>query len=146
MPAQSKSQQYVKFSDQLTESLNDISRMIADHKEMIDTIQEVALELTTAIGSLHSVMVKYATKANQILDLILPIITNVPLIPPKAKKLLVELEEWTQKIIDNQTSTSKTITDVTSGLKSGDVSKLKSHSGELKRVSKNISSILSKGK
>ena len=146
MPAQSKSQSYVKFSDQLTESLNDISRMISDHKEMIDTIQEVALDLTTTMGSLHGVMVKYAAKANQILDLILPVITNLPLIPPKAKKLLVELEEWTQKIIDNQTTTSKTITDVTSGLKSGDVSKLKSHSGELKRVSKNISSILSKGK
>jgi len=146
MPAQSKSQSYVKFSDQLTESLNDISRMISDHKEMIDTIQEVALDLTTTMGSLHGVMVKYAAKANQILDLILPVITNLPLIPPKAKKLLVELEEWTQKIIDNQKTTSKTITDVTSGLKSGDVSKLKSHSGELKRVSKNISSILSKGK
>lgn len=146
MPAQSKSQSYLKFSDQLTESLNDISRMISDHKEMIDTIQEVALDLTTTMGSLHGVMVKYAAKANQILDLILPVITNLPLIPPKAKKLLVELEEWTQKIIDNQTTTSKTITDVTSGLKSGDVSKLKSHSGELKRVSKNISSILSKGK
>ena len=98
------------------------------------------------MGSLHGVMVKYAAKANQILDLILPVITNLPLIPPKAKKLLVELEEWTQKIIDNQTTTAKTITDVTSGLKSGDVSKLKSHSGELKAVSKNISAILSKTK
>lgn len=67
--------------------------MIADHKEMIDTIQEIALELTTTIGSLHGVMVKYATKANQILDLILPIVTGVPLIPPKAKKMLVELED-----------------------------------------------------
>ena len=146
MPPQSKSQSYVKFSDQLTDSLNDISRMISDHKEMIDTIQEVALDLTTTMGSLHGVMVKYAAKANQILDLILPVITNLPLIPPKAKKLLVELEEWTQKIIDNQTTTAKTITDVTSGLKSGDVSKLKSHSGELKAVSKNISAILSKTK
>ena len=43
---------YVKFSDKLTDSLNDIGRMIQDHKNMIDTIQEIALELTNSIGSL----------------------------------------------------------------------------------------------
>lgn len=144
MPASSA--QYVKFSDKLTDSLNDISKMIAEHKDMIDTIQEVALELTTTFGSLHGLTVKYATKANQILDVLLPILKNIPLVPDKLEKLLIELEEWTQKIIDNQAVTSKTITDVTAGLKSGDVSKLKAHGGDLKRVTKAISGIVPKGK
>ena len=40
----------VKFSDKLTESLHDITGMIEEHKSMIDTIQELALELTASIG------------------------------------------------------------------------------------------------
>lgn len=141
-----KNPPYVKFSDKLNDSLNDISRMIEEHKEMIDTIQEIALELTTSIGNLHSVTIKYATKANQILDLLLPIIKGLPIIPKKITNLLIELEEWTQKIIDNQKSTSKTIQDVTSGLHSGDVSKLKGHSDDLKVITKNFTTLLNKAK
>ena len=44
MPASTVS--YTKFSDKLTDSLNDINRMINENKEMIDSIQEVALGLT----------------------------------------------------------------------------------------------------
>ena len=69
MPA--KAQSYVKFSDTLTDSLEDITKMITEHKEMIDTIQDVALELTTTFGNLHGLTVKYATKANQILDILI---------------------------------------------------------------------------
>ena len=114
MPA--KTQRYVKFSDTLTDSLDDITKMISEHKEMIDTIQDVALELTSTFGNLHGLTVKYATKANQILDILLPIIKKFPIIPDKLENLLIELEEWTQKIIDNQKTTTKTITDVTTGL------------------------------
>jgi methyl-accepting chemotaxis protein len=139
-----KSGSYVKFSDRLTDSLEDISKMIEEHKEMIDSIQDVALELTTAIGSLHTVTVKYAGKANQILDILLPIIKELPIIPKKVTDLLVDLEEWTQNIIDNEKKTSKTITDVRSGLHTGDISKLKGHSGDLKKVTKTITSIVPK--
>ena len=142
MPA--KAQRYVKFSDKLTDSMDDISKMISDHKDMIDTIQDVALELTSTFGNLHTLTVKYATKANQILDILLPIIKKLPLIPDKLENLLIELEEWTQKIIDNQKTTTKTISDVTTGLRSGDVSKLQGHTGDLKKVTRTISSILPK--
>ena len=141
-----KNPPYVKFSDKLNDSLNDISRMVEEHKEMIDTIQEIALELTTSIGKLHTVMIKYAAKANQILDLLLPIIKGLPIIPKKITNLLIELEEWTQKIIDNEKTTTKTIRDVTTGLHSGDVSKLKGHSDELKAITKNFTTIISKAK
>ena len=57
------SKSYVRFSDTLTDSLTDISKMINEHKDMIDSIQDVALELTTVIGTLHTVTVKYAGKA-----------------------------------------------------------------------------------
>jgi hypothetical protein len=135
---------YVKFSDKLSDSLNDISKMIQDHKNMIDTIQEVALELTNSIGSLHTLTVKYAGIANSILDGLLPIAKGLPIIPRNILQMLINLESVTQKIIDNQTQTSKTITEVQSGLKTGDVNKIKGHAGALRSVTKTLTSILPK--
>lgn len=133
---------YVKFSDTLTDSLNDITKMINEHKGMIDTIQEVALELTTSIGALHTLTVKYAGIANNILDALLPIVRNLPLIPKNVTDLLVNLEAMTQKIIDSSANTSKTITDVQSGLQTGDVNKIKGHAGELQALTKSLKAIL----
>lgn len=45
---------FVKFSDKLTDSVNDIAKIIEQHKEMIDTIQEVAIELTSSISGMVS--------------------------------------------------------------------------------------------
>lgn len=136
---------YVKFSDKLTASITDITKIIEQHKEMIDAIQEVAIELTSSIGSLHALTVKYARTANQILDVLLPIVKNLPIIPAKVKEMLVNLEAITQKIIDNEAATSKTITDVNAGLKTGDANKLKAHAGQLQAVTRTITSIIPKG-
>jgi hypothetical protein len=135
---------YVKFSDKLTDSLNDIGKMIEDHKIMIDSIQEIALELTNSIGSLHTLTVKYAGIANNILDGLLPIVKGLPIIPKNIVQLLVNLESITQKIIDNQVQTSKTITDVQAGLKTGDVNRIKGHAGELQKVTSTLTAILPK--
>lgn len=143
-PKSSPAQQttYVKFSDKLSESLEDITRMVDEHKDMIDTIQEVALELTQAIGGLNTIAVKYAGIANEILDVLLPIIKKLPILPDRLENLLIQLELWTQKIIDNNEKTTKTIQDVQSGLQSGDVSKIKAHSGELQQLTRSLTAIL----
>ena len=133
---------YVKFSDKLTGSINDIVKIIEQNKEMIDSIQEIALELTSSIGSLHTLTVKYARTANSILDVLLLILKNLPIVPKNVMQMLVNLESITQKIIDNEVSTSKTITDVRSGLQTGDANKLKAHSGQLKEVTKAITAII----
>ena len=135
---------YTKFSDKLTDSLDDITRMINENKEMIDSVQEVALGLTDAMGTLHTLTVKYAGIANAILDNLLPIVKNLPIVPKKVTELLVNLEAITQQIIDNSQKTSKTITDVNSGLKTGDVTKLKAHTAELKSMTNSLTAILPK--
>jgi len=143
-PMGAKPASYVKFSDKLTNSLTDISRMIQEHKDMIDSIQEVALELTNSIGTLHGLTVKYAGIANSILDGLLPIARGLPIIPKNITQMLVNLEAITQKIIDGQQGTAKTISDVQTGLKTGDVNRIKGHASELQNLSKSISSILPK--
>ena len=87
---------YVRFSDKLTGSLNDITRMINEHKGMIDTIQEVALELTTSMGTLHTLTVKYAGIANNILDSLLPILKGLPIVPKNVMALLKPRKHYTE--------------------------------------------------
>ncbi|MBK8824150.1 MAG: hypothetical protein IPN58_16570 [Anaerolineales bacterium] len=142
MPAKATS--FVKFSDKLTGSINDITKIIEQNKEMIDSIQEIAIELTSSIGSLHTLTVKYARTANQILDVLLPILKNLPIIPKNVMQLLVNLEATTQKIIDNEVATAKTITDVRSGLNTGDVNKIRGHADQLKTVTKTLTAMLPK--
>jgi uncharacterized coiled-coil DUF342 family protein len=133
-----------KFSEKLTQSLDDIGKMIEGHKEMIDSIQEVAIELTGTFITLHNLTVKYAKKANDILDAIIPITNNLPIVPKKIKTLLWDMEKYTQNIIDDSKETAKTIKDVNLGLKTGNIEKLKSHTGDLKSVTKKLTSILPK--
>ena len=140
--AKSSAGSYVRFSDKLTGSITDITKIIEQHKGMIDSIQEIALELTTSIGSLHTLTVKYARTANNILDVLLPILKNLPIIPRNVMQLLTNLESITQKIIDNEKATVKTITDVQAGLRTGDVNKIKGHAGQLQSVTRTLTSML----
>jgi hypothetical protein len=139
-----KPESFVKFSDKLTDSIQDITKIIDQNKAMIDSIQEIALELTSSIGSLHTLTIKYARTANQILDVLLPILKNLPIIPKDVKQLLVDLESMTQKIIDSEAATTRTITEVRSGLKTGDVNKLSGYADELKAVTKTLTDVLPK--
>jgi hypothetical protein len=143
MPA-NKPVAYTRFSSKLTGSLDQIQKMVEDNARMIDSIQEVALELTNSIGTLHALTVKYAGIANGILDALLPIVKSLPIIPKNVTDMLVKLEAVTQKIIDGQASTGKTITDVQTGLRTGDVTKLQAHSTDLQNLTKSLTAILPK--
>lgn len=135
---------YTPFSAKLTESLGQISRTIEDNAQMIDMLQELALELTTSIGTLHTLTVKYAGAANSVLDVILPILRNVPIVPKNVMEMLTNLERITQRIIDNQESTSRTIADVEAGLRTADVTKLQSHADDLQKLTRSLTAILPK--
>ena len=135
---------YTPFSTKLTGSLDQISKMIEDNAKMIDLIQEVSLELTNSIGTLHTLTVKYAGIANGILDVLLPIVRGLPIIPKNVTGMLASLESLTQQIIDSQAATGKTIADVQTGLSTGDVTKLQSHAGELQNLTRSLTAILPK--
>lgn len=125
---------YVKFSERLTSSLRDIERTIGDSAQTVDAVQEVAITLTDSLENLHATLVRYAGIANSVLDAVLPIARTMPLIPKNVVELLTKLEATTQKIIDNSQKTSTLISDVNSGLKAGDLAKLKAHTGELQSL------------
>ncbi len=143
-PAAATAGATVKFSDRLTASLHDITGMIEEHKSMIDSIQDIALELTNSIGTLHTLTVKYAGIVNTILDGLLPLAKGLPIIPKNILDLLISLESITQKIVDNHAATAQTISDVQTGLRTGDVNKIKGHAADLQNVTRQLTAILPK--
>lgn len=144
MTASNASVPYTRFSTKLTGSLDQITKMIEDNAKMIDMIQEVALELTNSIGGLHALTVKYAGTANAILDVLLPILKNIPFVPQNLTEMLTNLERLTQQIIDNEKKTGKTIAEVQTGLRTGDVNKLQDHADELQTLTRSFIAILPK--
>jgi len=143
-PTTTETVPYTRFSANLTGSLAQISKMIEDNAKMIDMIQELAIELTNAIGTLHALIVKYAGVANAILDVLLPLLRGLPIIPKNVMTMLTNLESMTQQIIDGQAATAKTITEVQKGLRAGDVSTLQSHAGDLQNLTRNLVGMLPK--
>ncbi len=143
-PTTAASGSYTRFSSKLTSSLNQVSKAIEENAKTIDAIQDVALELTNSISALHALVVKYVGVANGVLDTLLPILRGLPVVPKNVMNLLTNLESITQKIIDTQASVGKTIMDVQTGLRTGDVSKLQTHAGDLKKLTQALSAILPK--
>jgi hypothetical protein len=133
---------YVKFSDKLTESLSDITRMLNEHKVMIDAIQEVGIQLTSSFKTLHRLTVRYAGIVNAALDALLPWLRKVPLMPQRFVETAETVERVTQRIIDSNVETAQTIADVNAGLKLGDVNRLRGHTDDLQKITKLIGAIL----
>ena len=133
---------YIKFSDKLTDSLEDITGMINRHKDMIDAIQELGIQLTGAFDTLHTVTVKYAGVVNGVLDILLPLIEKIPLFPARFVEMARSMERITQQIIDNSATTTKTIRAVNDGLRNGDVERLRGHSMEMQNVNTRMTAII----
>lgn len=142
MPPRARRSEYVRFSEQLADSLEQITETIKANGEMIDAIQEIALQLTTTFGNLHALTLKYATMVNNVLDTILPVIDKVPFISDKIVDLLKDMERLTQKIIDGSDETQQVLSDVQEGLTQADIQRLKKHMGDLKSVTRKIEAVI----
>lgn len=129
---------YVHFSDKLTGTLQEVSKAIDENKEIIDTVQELGIELSHTIGSIAVTAVKYAKVVDSLLDVVVPIITSIPLTPKKTVEFLNDVRSMADKIIASCESSQKIADDVEKGLVSGDVGRLKTHSAELKKVTASV--------
>ena len=135
---------YVKFSDKLAQGLNDITRIIQENKQTLDTVQEIGLELTNAIASLETVAVKYVRMIDGFLDKVVPLIRSVPFIDQKIVNFAKEAQTLAQTILDACTKSEKIIGDVHTSLTTADVSKLKAHTGSLQNLSKALQGAVAK--
>ncbi len=137
-----KGDDYVRLSDQLTDSLEKLSETIAANREIIDTVQDIAIQLTEVFANLHALTIKYAGIVNKALDAMLPVVDKIPFISDKIIDLLKDMERLTQQIVDGKDSAEKIIRDVDAGLRQGDMKRLQAHSDDLKKMTAKLQAIL----
>lgn len=143
-PSSTTSASYVRFSDKLTSGLNDITRIIQDNKQTLDSIQEIGIELTNTIATLSGAAIKYVKMIDWFLDTIVPVIEKVPFLDAKIVAAAKNAQNLAQTILDNSTNAQKVAGDVRNSLATADVAKLKTYSGDLKNLSKTLQGVAEK--
>jgi hypothetical protein len=133
---------YVPFSDKLTKSLEDVTKTIEENKAILDTIQELGIGLAQAVNVLSASALHYATMVNNILDSIMPFVQNLPFLPKQTQKFLADLNTFADKFLASCQSAQKISSSVESGLQTGNVNALKTHSADLKQVVNTVKSII----
>jgi hypothetical protein len=133
---------YVRFSDKLTGSLEEIGRIIEQNKETMDSIQDIGLELTRAAGLLQATASRYVGMVDSLLDTAVPIMRTIPIVPPKTLEMVTELQELANNILEVCGTADRVITDVGAGLEKGDIAKLSAHTGDLQKMTQALQRVL----
>lgn len=133
---------FVPFSDKLTQSLEDVSNKIEENKVILDTIQELGIELSQAVNLLSTSALKYATLVNSVLDTLMPIVSNLPFLPKQTQKFLADLNTFADKFLASCQASQKISGSVENGLVTGDVNALKTHSADLKKVVASVKTLV----
>ncbi len=140
MPAQT----YVHFSDKMTESLMNINKVINENKSTLDSIQDMAVELTRAIRSLQAVVMKYVDMADDILGTVVPLMEGLPIVPEKVKVFAKEALALSKQIAAASQLAEKVLPGVEAGLTTADMSKLQASTGEVAKLTKALQAMTSK--
>jgi methyl-accepting chemotaxis protein len=138
-------QPYVHFSDRMTDSLMNINKVINDNKSTLDSIQDMAVELTRAIRSLQTVVNKYVNMADNILDTIVPIMEGLPIVPDTIKEFAKDALALSKKIIATSELAEKVLPGVEAGLTTADMSKLQASTGQVTSLTKALQAMIPAG-
>jgi hypothetical protein len=133
---------YVRFSDKLVGSLEDIGRIIEENKQTMDSIQDIGLQLAQAAGVLEATASRYVGMVDSLLETAVPILRNIPLVPDRTMELIEDLQGLANTILDVCTTADKVITDVDDGLRKADVAKLNAHTGDLQKMTQALQRVL----
>jgi len=144
-PTPMPAQKYVHFSDKMTESLMNINKVINDNRSTLDSIQDMAVELTRAIRSLQAVVMKYVGMADHILDTIVPIMEGLPIIPDKIKEFAKDALALSQKITAASELAARVLPGVEAGLTTADMSKLQASTGQVASLTKALQAMVPAG-
>ncbi len=142
MPAAAQPAKYVHFSDKMTESLMNINKVIQDNKATLDSIQDMAVELTRAIRSLEAAAIKYIKMADDILENIVPIMKSLPIVPDKITDIAEDALAFAKKIAAACEMAEKVLPGVEAGLTTADMVKLKTSTGDVQKLTKSLQALM----
>jgi hypothetical protein len=142
MPVAAQTGKYVHFSDKMTESLMNINRVVQENKKTLDSIQDMAVELTRAIRSLEAIAVKYIRMADAVLDKIVPLLKNLPIVGDEVTEFATDAQALANKIVAACELAERVLPGVEAGLTTADMSKLQSSTGQVQQLTKSLQGLM----
>jgi hypothetical protein len=136
---------YVHFSDKMTDALMNINSVINDNKSTLDSIQDMAVELTRAIRALQAVAMKYVAMADDILETVVPIMEGLPIVPQRVKVFAKEALVLAKKIAEASELAEKVLPSVEAGLTTADMSKLQASTGQVANLTRALQAMTPAG-
>jgi hypothetical protein len=133
---------YVHFSDKMTEALENINTVIVDNRSTLDSIQDMAVELTRSVQVLEKAAIKYISMVDGILEQVIPIMRNIPLVPKKLLALFVKIEATTTKFLAACEMAEKVLPGVEEGLTTANMTKLQASTGDVQRLTTTLQSLV----
>jgi hypothetical protein len=134
--------EYVHFSDKITGALKNIGDVIEDNRGTLDSIQDMAVQLTRTIISLRAVVMRYVEAADNVLEKIVPIMENLPIIPDKVMDFARDARMWAQKISDASDLVEKVLPGVERSLTTADISGLQASAGEVANLTRALQEMI----
>ena len=119
-----------------------INDVIDENKSTLDSIQDMALQLTRTVRLLRAVVMKYADAVDNILETIVPLMEKFPIFPDKMEEFAKDALELTKKITKASELAEKVLPGVETSLMTADVSKLQALSGEVSQLTRALQDIM----
>jgi len=116
---------------------------VGANKEMIDAIQQSAIELSEIASDLQALAFKNASQIAQALTVARPLIRQLPLIGKVAdSEIMIKTEGLSRLIVESTQNTRKVIDDLKQALVEADPKYLTSHLDDLKRYRAEVGQML----
>ena len=126
--------------------LSKVQASVKSNKEMLDTIQLTAVELTELVFDLQSLAFKHAAEASQILASIRPFLRSLPLLSKVAEsEAMNSAETLAQAIVDGTQKTKRVILDIKQALIESNSSHLTDYVQELQKYKQDVEMLLGSG-
>jgi hypothetical protein len=116
---------------------------VAANKDMIDAIQQSAIELTSIASDLQALAFKNANQIAEFLTMARPLIRSIPLLGSVAdSEAMTKAEGLSRLIVTTTQNAQRVITDLQQALIEANPKYLKAHLGDLKRYRDEVNRML----
>jgi hypothetical protein len=128
--------EYMHFSDKITGALRNIGDVIEDNRGTLDSIQDMAVQLTRTVISLRAVVMRYVETADNVLEKVVPILDKLPIVPDKVMDFARDAQGWAQKISEASDLVERVLPGVERSLTTADIAGLQASTGEVANLTR----------
>jgi hypothetical protein len=110
-----------------------------ENKALLDSLQDVALESTRAVGAVQAYAFKHIEKVDQVLQALSPLLLSIPPLKKKLEELgLADARNTSKAVVDSIVGLEHLITQLEEALEQADASKFKAISQDLEALTRNL--------